>query len=257
MMKIDVNSDMGEGFGVYQLCDDEALMQVVSSANIACGFHAGDPAIMTQMVRLAKRRGVGIGAHPGLPDRLGFGRKEIAFSPDEICQQVIYQIGALQAIARTEGVSVSHVSFHAAMGNMINRDEALARQVMQAISHLDPALIIFCQSDTIIERAAQSVGLRSLTLFLADRACDAAGRLVPRGKPGAVIKEEGAVRGRVRQFLQEGTVTSIEGHRLAVRARSILIHSDTPGSLTLAKIVRSEIEACGAVVAPAAEVLQQ
>jgi len=256
MMKIDVNADMGEGFGVYQLCDDAALMQVVSSANIACGFHAGDPSIMTKMVRLAKHRGVSIGAHPGLPDRLGFGRKEMAFSHDEICQQVIYQIGALQAIARTEGVSVSHVSFHAAMGNMINRDETLAQQVMLAIYRLDPALIIFCQADTIIERAAQRVGLPSLPLFLADRACDATGRLVPRGAPGAVITEEDAVRSRVRQFLQQGTITTVEGHSLAVRARSILVHSDTPGSLRLAQIVRSEIEACGAVVAPATHVLQ-
>lgn len=257
MMKIDVNADMGEGFGAWRVCDDEALMQVVSSANIACGFHAGDPAIMTQMVQLAKMRGVGIGAHPGLPDKQGFGRREMAFSAEDICQQVVYQIGALQAIARNEGVTVSHVSFHAAMGNMINRDEALAQQVMQAIYRLDSGLIIFCQADTIIERAAKQAGLPSLTLFLADRACDAAGRLVPRGKPGAVIKEEGAVRGRVRQFLQEGTVTTIEGHHLPVRARSILIHSDTPGSYGLAKIVRSEIEACGAVVAPAAEVLAQ
>ena len=209
MIKIDVNSDMGEGFGAWRVCDDEALMQVVSSANIACGFHAGDPAIMTRMVRLAKVRGVGIGAHPGLPDKQGFGRREMAFSAEEICQQVVYQIGALQAIARNEGVRVSHVSFHAAMGNMINRDEALAQLVMRAIYRLDPALIIFSQPDTLIERVAISAGLPSLTLFLADRACDAAGRLVPRGKPGAVITEEGAVRGRVRQFLQEGTVTTI------------------------------------------------
>jgi len=143
MIKIDVNSDMGEGFGAWRVCDDEALMQVVSSANIACGFHAGDPAIMSQMVRLAKVRGVGIGAHPGLPDKQGFGRREMAFSAEDICQQVVYQIGALQAIARNEGVRVSHVSFHAAMGNMINRDESLARLVMRAIYRLDPTLVIF------------------------------------------------------------------------------------------------------------------
>lgn len=256
MMKIDINSDMGEGFGVYQLCDDDALMQRVSSANIACGFHAGDPTIMTQMVRLAKAHGVGIGAHPGLPDRLGFGRKEMAFSADELCQQVVYQIGALCAIAKGEGMRVSHVSFHAAMGTMINRDEPLALQVMQAIYRLDPALIIFSQPDTLIERAATRAGLQSLTLFLADRAYDAEGRLVPRGKPGAVIKEEGAVRGRVRQFLQDGTVTTIERLVIPVRAHSILVHSDTPGSVELATIVRSEIEACGGTVAPAAEVVQ-
>lgn len=254
-MKIDVNSDMGEGFGVWQVCDDAALMQVVSSANIACGFHAGDPAIMTRMVRLAKARGVGIGAHPGLPDRQGFGRRELPFSTDELCQQVIYQLGALSAIARAEGTRVAHLSFHAAMGNIINRDEALALQVMQAIARIDPELIIFAQPDTIIERAAQKAGLPTLTLFLVDRAYDAKGRLVARGTPGAVISEEAAVRARVRQFLLEGTVTTIEGDVLPVRARSILIHSDTPGSVELATIVRSEIEANGGEVCPAADVL--
>lgn len=256
-MKIDVNSDMGEGFGVYQLCDDAALMNVVSSANIACGFHAGDPVIMTRMVQLAKARGVGIGAHPGLPDRQGFGRRELPYTADEICQQVVYQVGALSAIARAEGTQVAHVSFHAAMGNIINRDEALAQQVMQAIARIDDSLIIFSQPDTITERAAKAAGLKSLTLFLADRAYDSQGHLVPRGVPGSVIKEEQAVRTRVRQLLEEGTVTTFDGSTLAVRARSILVHSDTPGSVELAKVVRSEIEARGGRVAPAAEVLAQ
>ncbi len=256
-MKIDVNSDMGEGFGVYQLCDDAALMQVVSSANIACGFHAGDPAIMTNMVRLAKEHGVGIGAHPGLPDRQGFGRRELPFSSEEICQQVAYQLGALTAIARAEGTHVSHLSFHAAMGNLVNRDAALAQQVMELVARINSDLIVFAQPDTLIEAAAQAAGLKTLTLFLADRAYDAQGLLVPRGIAGAVIKEEAALRARVRQFLQHGTVTTIEGEEIAIRARSILVHSDTPGSLTLATIVRSEIEASGHQVAPAAQVLAQ
>ncbi|MBP2169449.1 UPF0271 protein [Erwinia toletana] len=256
-MKIDVNSDMGEGFGVYQLCDDASLMKVVSSANIACGFHAGDPDIMTRMVRLAKQQGVGIGAHPGLPDRQGFGRKELPFSADQLCQQVVYQLGALSAIARAEGVRVAHVSFHAAMGNMINRDQALAQQVMQAIARIDPELIIFSQPDTFVEQAAKACGLNTLTIFLADRAYDAQGQLVPRGIAGSVIKDESTVRARVRQFLLEGTVTTFDGQRYPVRARSILIHSDTPGSVELASIVRSEIEANGGVVAPAAEVIAQ
>ncbi|AIA73238.1 5-oxoprolinase subunit PxpA [Pectobacterium atrosepticum] len=254
-MKIDVNSDMGEGFGVWRVCDDDAMMRIVSSANIACGFHAGDPAIMTRMVRLAKAHGVGIGAHPGLPDKLGFGRKEMAFSADELCQLVVYQIGALCALAENEGMRVSHVSFHAAMGNMINRDDILALQVMQAIHRLDPEMIIFSQPDTIIERAAREAGLRSLTLFLADRAYDAQGHLVPRGTAGALISEETQVRDRVRQFLEQGTVKTIEGDMISVRAQSILVHSDTPGSVELAAIVRSEIEACGGTVAPAADVI--
>lgn len=143
------------------------------------------------------------------------------------------------------------------MGNMINRDDALALRVMQAVSRIDSQLIIFCQPDTTIERAAQARGLPTLTLFLADRAYDDRGQLVPRGIAGSLIKEETAVRARVRQFLQQGTVTTFSGNTLPVRARSILVHSDTPGSLTLATLVRSEIESCGAMVAPAAEVLAQ
>lgn len=133
MMKIDLNSDMGEGFGPYRLCDDEAMMKLVSSANIACGFHAGDHDTMARMVRLAKANGVGIGAHPGLPDRAGFGRREISFQADELRQQMLYQLGALIAIARGEGMTVGHLSFHAAMGNMVNRDPVLADVMMSAV----------------------------------------------------------------------------------------------------------------------------
>ena len=254
-MKIDLNSDMGEGFGPYRLCDDEAMMKVVSSANIACGFHGGDPDIMARMVRLAKANGVGIGAHPGLPDRQGFGRREIPFQADELRQQMLYQLGALTAIAKGEQQRVSHISFHAAMGNMVTRDPVLADLMMDAIRTVDPALIVFAMPDSEIEKAAKRAGLNTLALFLADRAYDAAGRLVARGLPGALVKEESAVRQRVRQFLTDGTVRTIEGVTIAVPARSILIHSDTPGALELAQIVRSEIEAAGSVVAPAADIV--
>lgn len=255
-MQVDLNSDMGEGFGPYRLCDDEAMMDVVTSANIACGFHAGDPDTMARMVRLARERGVDVGAHPGLPDRQGFGRRELPFGPDELRQQMLYQLGALTAIARAEGVKVSHVSFHAAMGNMINRDPALAAAIMAAIRMVDPDLIVFGTADSIIERAAIEAGLKTLTLFLADRAYDAKGSLVPRGQPGALVKDESSVRARVRQFLLDGTVTAIDGTVIAMRARSILVHSDTPGSLDLARIVRSEIEAAGGAVTPVSQILR-
>jgi UPF0271 protein len=254
-MKIDLNSDMGEGFGPYKLCDDEALMGVVSSANVACGFHAGDPETMARMVRFAKARGVGVGAHPGLADRLGFGRREFPVEADDMKQQVLYQLGALAAVARGEGVALSHISFHAAMGNMISRDPALAELVMRAVKSVDPDLIVFSMPDTEVERAAISVGLKTLTLFLADRAYDAQGQLVSRKLPNSVIKDELKVRARVRQFIEKGTVTTIEGETLPVRARSILVHSDTPGSLELARIVRSEVESAGGSIAPAREVL--
>ncbi len=252
-MEIDLNSDMGEGFGPYRLCDDEAMMKVVSSANIACGFHGGDPDTMARMVRLAKQNGVGIGAHPGLPDRPGFGRREMPFEPDELRQQMLYQLGALMAIARSERVNVGHFSFHAAMGNMVNRDPALADLMMDAIAAVDRNLVVFVTSGSEIEKAAKRVRLKTLALFLADRAYDAEGKLVARGLPGALVKDEASVRVRVRRFLLEGTVEAIDGTVIAMPARSILVHSDTPGSLELARLVRSEIEATGATLAPAAQ----
>lgn len=254
-MKIDLNSDMGEGFGVYKVCDDEQLMEVVSSANVACGFHAGDPEMMARMVRMAKKNGVGVGAHPGLADRLGFGRREIPVSAEEMEQQVLYQLGALSAIAKAQGVELAHFSFHAAMGNMINRDPALAERIMKQIKAVNSDLIIFSMPGMLIEQAALDCGMKVLNLFLADRAYDVKGQLVPRGVPNSVVKEEAKVRARVRQFLQNGTVTTIEGETIPVRAKSILVHSDTPGSLELARTVRSEIEACGGTVAPAREVV--
>ncbi|MCF1473722.1 LamB/YcsF family protein [Agrobacterium vitis] len=254
-MKIDLNSDMGEGFGPYRLCDDEALMDVVSSANIACGFHAGDPEMMLRMVRLAKARGVGIGAHPGFPDRVGFGRRDIPVSAEELRAQVLYQLGALSAIAASEGLTVDHISFHAAMGNRVNHDPALCDLVLTAVKTVAPEMIVFCMSGSEIERSALRCGLKTLTLFLADRAYDANGALVPRGVANSVIKEEMAVRARVKQFLETATVTTIDGQTIAMPARSILVHSDTPGSLELAKIVRSEIEATGATLAPARDVI--
>jgi len=167
-VKIDLNSDMGEGFGPYRLCDDEAMMKIVSSANLACGFHGGDPETMARMVRLAKENGVGIGAHPGLPDRSGFGRREMPFQPDELRQQMLYQLGALIATARSEGMTVGHFSFHAAMGNMVNRDAALADLMMNAISTVDPRLVVFVTSGSEIEKAARRAKLKTLALFLAE-----------------------------------------------------------------------------------------
>ncbi|ENN86482.1 lactam utilization related protein [Rhizobium freirei PRF 81] len=252
-MKIDLNSDMGEGFGPYRLCDDEAMMKIVSSANIACGFHGGDPDTMARMVCLAKENGVGIGAHPGLPDRSGFGRREMPFQPDELRQQMLYQLGALIAIAKSQGMTVGHFSFHAAMGNMVNRDAVLADLMMDAISTVDPRLVVFVTSGSEIERAAKRAKLKTLALFLADRAYDGDGKLVARGLPGALVKDEVSVRARVRRFLTDGIVEAIDGTTIQMPARSILVHSDTPGSLELARLVRSEIEASGATLTPAAE----
>lgn len=254
-MKIDLNSDMGEGFGPYRIGDDEALMEIVSSANVACGFHAGDPVIMDRTVRAAKARKVGIGAHPGLPDLMGFGRRIIQMDSAELEKHLVYQIGALQGIAAAAGHKVTHVSYHAALGNMATADRDVADVLARAIAAIDRDLIVFSMPDTEVERAAERAGLRVLTLFLADRAYDEHGELVSRKLPNSVITSPDAVAARVRQFLDDGTVTTIEGKRLNIRARSILVHSDTPGSTQLARTVRATIEAGGGTVTPATEIL--
>ncbi|WP_323989796.1 5-oxoprolinase subunit PxpA [Nguyenibacter sp. L1] len=250
-MKIDLNSDMGEGFGRWRIADDDGLMDVVSSANIACGFHAGDYAIMDRTVQAAKEKHVGIGAHPGLPDLIGFGRRTMAVSDAEMEAMLACQIGALQGIAARHGHRVTHVSYHAAFGTMANADDGRAMRLARVIAALDRDLTVFSMPGQPTERAAEKAGLRVLTLFLADRAYTDAGTLVPRGRNGAVIHDLTAVRARVRQFLEDGSVRTIEGSRLAVKARSILVHSDTPGSLELARAIRAEIEAAGAELTPA------
>lgn len=254
-MKIDINSDMGEGFGHWKVGDDAALIDVVSSANVACGFHAGDAVIMDGIVRMAKQRKVAIGAHPGLPDLMGFGRRVIQMEPAELEKHMIYQIGALQGIAAAAGHKVTHVSYHAALGNMATADRDVADLLARAIKRMDRELIVYSMPDTEVERAAERAGLRTLTLFLADRAYDENANLVSRKKPNSVITAPDAVAARVRQFLDDGTVTSIEGKRLKVRARSILVHSDTPGSVELARTVRQVVESGGGTVVPAVEFL--
>lgn len=250
-MNIGLNSDMGEGFGPYRVGDDHALMKLVSSANIACGFHAGDPRIMASMVREARANGVEIGAHPGLADREGFGRRVIPMEPDEMVQHVLYQLGALQAIAAAEGMRLAHLSFHAAMGNMVCADAALADRVLKAVAAVDRELLVYAMPDTEVERAARRAGLRTVTLFLADRAYDVEGQLVPRSKPNSVFTDHRAVAQRVAQFLDDGSVTTIEGKRIKVRAQAILVHSDTPGAVELAQTVRGVVERGGGkVVAP-------
>jgi UPF0271 protein len=210
---------------------------------------------MDRMVRLAKQKGVEVGAHPGLPDLLGFGRRVIQMDAAELEKHMVYQIGALQAISANAGHRVTHVSFHAAMGNMVNADPDMADVVARAIATINRDFIVFSQPDAEIVRAARKVGLRILTLFLADRAYDEHGHLVSRKLPNSVITSPEAVAERVKRFLDSGTVETIEGKSINVEARSILIHSDTPGSVDLAGTVRRVIEQGGGEVTPATVLL--
>lgn len=250
-MKIDINSDMGEGFGRYTVADDAALMDVVSSVNVACGFHAGDPTIMADTVKTAKAKGLGLGAHPGLPDLMGFGRRNMAIGAAEMENLLIYQLGALQGFAAAAGYPVTHVSYHAAFGNMATADRELADVLTQAIKAIDRDLVVYSMPDTEVERSARAAGLRTMQLFLADRAYRGDGSLVPRGLPGAVFHSSDDVAERVQRFIETGTVVTIDGETIPMRARAILIHSDTPGSAVLAATVRRTVEAAGATIAPA------
>jgi 5-oxoprolinase (ATP-hydrolysing) subunit A len=247
-MDIDLNADLGEGFGPWRMGEDEALLEIVSSANVACGFHAGDPVIMDRTVRMAQARGVDVGAHVGFPDLLGFGRRQMQIDPAELANYVTYQLGALAGMARSAGHRMTHMSFHGALGNMAAADAALAVPLVRAVAAFDPELIVSSSASRAIEDAAAACGLRVATTFLADRACDDHGLLVPRKLPGAVIHEREEVLARVRQLLDDGTVTSHGGRKIPMRVRSILLHGDTPGAVALARAVREVVEAVGKVV---------
>lgn len=247
-MDIDLNADLGEGFGPWRMGEDEALLDIVSSANVACGFHAGDPVIMDRTVRMARQRGVDVGAHVGFPDLMGFGRRQMQIETKELVAYVLYQLSALDGMARTAGHRMTHMSFHGALGNMAAADAALAEPLVRAVADFDPTLTVSTSASRAIEDAAQRCGLRVRRTFLADRACGDDGLLVPRKLPGAVIHERDAVLARVRQLLEDGTVTSVTGRKIPMRVHSILLHGDTPGAVELARAVRGVVEQAGRVV---------
>lgn len=257
MMEIDLNADVGEGFGPYRMGDDEAMFDIVSSINIACGYHAGDPVIMDRTVRLAGAKGIDLGAHVGFPDLLGFGRRPIQADPLELAKYVLYQMGALEGIARAAGHRLTHMSFHGALGNMAAASYELAEPLVRAVAEFDRNLVISVSTNTEIERAADRIGVRTANTFLADRAYDDHGALVSRKLTGAVIKDRAAVLARVQQLLEDGTVTTIEGNPLRMNARSILLHGDTPGAVELARTVRSAIEATGGRVVPVSKLVDR
>jgi 5-oxoprolinase (ATP-hydrolysing) subunit A len=250
MTEIDLNADLGEGFGPWRMGDDKALLGLLSSANVACGFHAGDPAIMDRTVREALARGVDVGAHVGFPDRQGFGRRVMQIEAAELTSIVAYQLGALAGIARRAGHRMTHMSFHGALGNMAAADAALADVLVQAVTEFDPSLTLLSSTSRAIEDAAARHGLRVATCFLADRAYDDDGLLVPRKLPNSVIKDPEAGVERVTRLLQEGTVTTYSGNSIPMRAASILLHSDTQGAATLAGHIRAAVEHSGAQIVP-------
>ena len=242
---MDLNSDLGEGYGHWALGDDAALLEVVTSANVACGFHAGDPATIDRTVRTATEHGVAIGAQVSYPDLVGFGRREIDEAPDDLTADVLYQIGALEAFARAAGSRVRYVKPHGALYNRIARDPVQAAAVVEAIRRYDPALPLLTLPGSAAMRAAEEAGIPAVAEGFADRTYTAEGRLVSRREPGAVLHDPGQVATRAVVMATEGWVETVDGGQVAVEVRSLCVHGDTPGAVELAKAVRAALDEAG------------
>jgi UPF0271 protein len=247
-MRIDLNADVGESFGAYKLGHDALLMLAVTSANVACGFHAGDPGVMRDTVAMAREQGVAVGAHPGFPDLAGFGRREIHATPREIEDLVVYQIGALAAVAAAQGVRLQHVKAHGALYNMAAREAALADAIARATASVDRSLVLFGLAGSRLIEAGQRAGLRTAREAFADRSYRSDGALVPRGQPGAVVETPDEVVSRVVSMVSRQTVTAIDGSQVRVEADTICVHGDTPGAANLAKRMRHALAEAGVEV---------
>ena len=248
-MQVDLNCDMGESFGAYSIGADEQVMPLITSANIACGFHGGDPLVMRRTVRLAKQHLVAVGAHPGFRDLAGFGRRPMQCTPDEIYADVLYQIGALAAVCKAEGVPLRHVKPHGALYNMANKDLALASAIVAAVADLDPALLLFAQPGSALEQAGAAAGLRVIHEVFADRAYNADGSLVARSRPGAVLGDPAAVAAQACQMVRDGRVTAVTGEVVPVRAETICVHGDNPHAVAPIGRIRDELAAAGIRIA--------
>jgi 5-oxoprolinase (ATP-hydrolysing) subunit A len=246
---IDINCDAGESFGRWKLGDDDRLLAHVTSVNVACGFHAGDPATMRATVAAAHARGVSIGAHPGLPDLAGFGRREMAVPPEEIYEMVLYQVGALWGIARSQRARLSHVKPHGALYNMAARDRQAARAIAGAVHDLSPELILVGLSGSELIAEGARAGLRTLSEVFADRSYEKDGSLTSRSEPGATIEDPDRAAERAVSMALKGHVASRDGSRVAVRAETICVHGDGPRAAEIAAAVSRRLREAGVVVA--------
>jgi 5-oxoprolinase (ATP-hydrolysing) subunit A len=244
-MQVDLNSDLGESFGPWQMGQDEALMSSITSANVACGFHAGDPSVMRQTIALAKQHGVAVGAHPGFPDLIGFGRREIQASPREVEDYVLYQISALAGMAATQSVRLQHVKAHGALYNQACRDASLAEAIARAVAAFDSSLILLGLPGSALLRAGQQAGLRVAAEVFADRAYDADGSLTSRRKPGAVLHDAAQVVDRAVRMVRDRQVIAIDGSAVRLDVDTICLHGDTPGSAELARHIKQGLIEAG------------
>lgn len=250
MNYIDLNCDMGESFGVYKLGYDEAAMPLIASANIACGFHASDPENMVKTVRLAKQYGAAVGAHPSYPDLAGFGRRFMAASPEEVYADVLYQIGALWAVCRSEGMTLQHVKPHGALYNAASENVAIGIAIAEAIKAIDPKIYMVCLGNSVMTDAARQVGVAYVEEAFADRAYTNDGHLVSRKLPGSVIHDPETVAERVLSMVKDKTVLSIDNKPVPIKADTICVHGDTPGAVDMIKTIRRRFEQEGICVRP-------
>lgn len=246
-MKIDLNADMGESFGMYVMGNDDAFMRHISSANVACGFHAGDTSVMRQTVGYAKRDKVQVGAHPGLPDLQGFGRREMNLTVDEVYDIVVYQVGALKAFVEAAGLRLHHVKPHGSLYGMVHRREEIAEALCRAVRDIDPEMYLYIMKKGVIGPVAQGLGLRCVYELYADLGYDAQGNLVITRHHE--VQTAGEVAARVVRMVQEGRVRTADGGDIAIEGGSVCVHSDTPGSLQIVQAVRQTLEEAGFQIA--------
>jgi UPF0271 protein len=246
--RIDLNCDMGESYGPYRIGNDEALMARITSANIACGYHAGDPRVMDRTVRLAVEHSVAIGAHPGFPDRVGFGRRPMHLSPEELEDDILYQVGALTAFARAAGSALVHVKPHGALYNMAAADLAVARAIARGVARAGRDLVLVGLAGSAMLAAAQEAGLRAASEGFADRAYEADGTLRSRKLPGAVLHDPAAAAAQAVQIACDGYVTAYTGERVPLHADTLCIHGDNPEAVAIARAIRQRLEEAGVEV---------
>ena len=255
MYKVDLNSDLGESFGAYTIGLDSQVIPYVSSANVACGYHAGDPLVMDQTVAAAKAAGVAVGAHPGYPDLMGFGRRNLACSPKEVKAYVQYQLGALMAFAKAQGVKLQHCKPHGALYNMAAKDMELSLAIAEGIAEVDKDIILMGLAGSKLLEAGRKAGLRVASEVFADRAYQADGSLVPRKQPGAVIRDKDEAIARTIRMVTEGKVTAVTGEEVSIDAHSICVHGDNPSAVEFVKNIRDALTAQGVEIVPLAQLV--
>ena len=251
---VDLVADLGEGFGDWTMGDDASLLEIVTSANVACGFHAGDPRIMDATARACAERGIQIGAHPSFPDLVGFGRRAMDLTPNEVRTDVLYQVGALSAFAAAHGTKVQHVAPHGRLGNLVAVRPDYAKAVCDAVCAVDDSLIVVAQDGELANEARRR-GLRVAIVGIVDRAYRADGTLVPRSEPGAVIHDLDTLVARAIRIATDSTLEAVDGTVLQVQADSLLLHGDNAGAVATARAIRNGLTAAGIAVAPMAAVL--